>query len=219
MKRLVLSLAAGAAAFALAGQACAEVVDFTYQGTVVHGTDGAGLFGPANADLSGDLFTAFFSFDPARGGYQYSSPSAGSYGGDQSADTSPLLSASITINGVTRDMTTSWYGEIFGINTPDISLQYQEAEFQNGDFLDFEYYAYSDAIQAAVDLPQNLDLTPYLRDGNLQIGDTAAEFGFNSVVETVSGVPEPATWALMILGAGLIGLTARRQRQGAALAA
>jgi hypothetical protein len=43
-----------------------------------------------------------------------------------------------------------------------------------------------------------------------QTSDIDAEI--SSVVETVSGVPEPATWALFIIGFGGIGAMLRRQR-------
>jgi hypothetical protein len=35
------------------------------------------------------------------------------------------------------------------------------------------------------------------------------------IADVAGGVPEPATWAMMILGFGLVGATARRRRQGA----
>lgn len=38
-------------------------------------------------------------------------------------------------------------------------------------------------------------------------------------INLLSAVPEPATWAMMILGLGLIGFVARRQREGMAVAA
>jgi choice-of-anchor A domain-containing protein len=42
---------------------------------------------------------------------------------------------------------------------------------------------------------------------------------FNGVNPFTPGVPEPATWAMLILGMGMIGATARRRREAGALAA
>lgn len=40
--------------------------------------------------------------------------------------------------------------------------------------------------------------------------------GAKNLPEPVSGmVPEPATWAMLIAGFGMVGLAARRRRQGA----
>jgi hypothetical protein len=43
--------------------------------------------------------------------------------------------------------------------------------------------------------------------------------GFNSGTLTISAVPEPATWVMLILGAAMIGFATRRRREGVTLAA
>jgi hypothetical protein len=40
-----------------------------------------------------------------------------------------------------------------------------------------------------------------------------------SLTPAAGGVPEPATWAMLILGVAMVGITARRRREGFALAA
>jgi hypothetical protein len=45
------------------------------------------------------------------------------------------------------------------------------------------------------------------KGGNFYIDDVSVR----KVIETSEGVPEPATWALMIIGFGAIGAMARRQ--------
>jgi hypothetical protein len=49
--------------------------------------------------------------------------------------------------------------------------------------------------------------------GQLKEGLHSADFTFSG------GAPEPATWAMLVLGLGLIGLAARARRDGATLAA
>ncbi len=46
-------------------------------------------------------------------------------------------------------------------------------------------------------------------------GLTGSEFGFGGVLTFSGGVPEPATWAMGMLGFGLLGSALRRRRQGA----
>jgi hypothetical protein len=52
--------------------------------------------------------------------------------------------------------------------------------------------------------PSQDNVGPLLDDINLQVGPTATTFSPN---------PEPATWATMILGFGLIGGAMRKSRQ------
>ncbi len=57
----------------------------------------------------------------------------------------------------------------------------------------------------------------------IQFGNTAAGadfFGFDDMIvgdarQVTGGVPEPSTWAMLILGFGAVGATLRRQRQAA----
>jgi PEP-CTERM motif len=48
----------------------------------------------------------------------------------------------------------------------------------------------------------------------------AEAFGLDSIRVTLNevtpGVPEPATWAMMLIGFGAVGYSMRRQRKGAA---
>lgn len=58
-----------------------------------------------------------------------------------------------------------------------------------------------------------------------EFGNTGSYYGgfggaaVNSIAAYVAGVPEPATWAMLIAGVGMTGFALRRRRGGAALAA
>jgi hypothetical protein len=49
--------------------------------------------------------------------------------------------------------------------------------------------------------------------------NTQNYIGFDSGVLTITAVPEPATWAMMLLGVAMIGLAVRRRREAVAVAA
>lgn len=51
-----------------------------------------------------------------------------------------------------------------------------------------------------------------------QVNDTLYPNNTRGFDVSVTAVPEPATWAMMILGFGMVGVTARRRTRGAAMA-
>jgi hypothetical protein len=124
---IVVALLCGSAA-SIADQ----VVDYIYVGTVATATssqDGIGLFGPAGASLAGDSFTARFRFNLSAGAHLEGTvfgPFNDGVPGDP-AGGSPLVSASLTINGRTTPMYGGGWSQVTA--TPDccFSLSVQAA--------------------------------------------------------------------------------------------
>jgi len=85
--------------------ASADIVTVTATGTVapICGVtctiDFLGLFGSANADLSGDAVKVVYTFDTSLGIVSSSSTNSSALGGSAYSVPSPSLSAMVTING------------------------------------------------------------------------------------------------------------------------
>ncbi len=224
------------AALAIAGltvegmaTASAAVVDITYTGTVSAGSH-SGLFGTPG-DLTGANFVLEFRFDTSVPGIvSNSDPTINfAYGGTAfGIPAVPGLSASITINGFTQSVTPTFDSQIVGINSGLTSQQvhYARADTSNG--FQASITNSNGLLPATIDVPFAYTVQPgdqmqgFFRFDNI-FGSAYGELTFATLTETVEGVsavPEPSTWAMMILGFCGVGYMAyRRRRNGGAVAA
>ena len=91
----------------------AHYIYITYTGVIKSGYDQSGLFGAADSKLNGDAFSITYKFDARRGSVSYTPSQDFQYGGiDCSLSggtdydlTSPLVSATIIVNGRSEVMT------------------------------------------------------------------------------------------------------------------
>lgn len=102
-----------------------------------------------------------------------------------------------------RDHATTGFNEL----APNI---FATRDFGSGDHLDVQKITLP-----AIFGSQTLTSIDFSYVGNTVPGDGEA---FLAALTTVSGVPEPSTWAMMILGFGAIGLMARRRKSAPASA-
>jgi hypothetical protein len=201
--------------------AFADIVTATYTG-IANGADSAGLFGapgPVNEN-----FTAIYVFDtgfPGAGQFNNGTEFQ-TYGGTafQPAIPNPLISASLTINGDT--FTTSGLLESFldTRNSNFIAL----AEVFPSDFnhVFFNQLATNDP-NAPFPTSINSSFT-YTNPGNAGNQSSFTLEGdsltlFSNTVTFTDAVPEPSTWAMMILGFASIGFMAYRRKSKPALMA
>jgi len=166
-------------AVGLVSAAQASVVTATFTGTVLNNgvqTDSLGLFGPANQDLSGQSFTASYTYDTSLG--KLTVGAAGSSlctaianfgpcqrlgGGPNSGPlsstaASPITAESITINGKTVTVDAKPSGSIYTENDgPTANPLYSEFHIfggsPNGNYLFFDVYPASDAIPNSLTTP------------------------------------------------------------------
>ena len=233
MKSKLIGLVVCATLFGTAthgvSQASAAIMDVTYTGTITVGFDTFGLFGlPAN--LIGSSWVATYTFDTLSSPSDSYSSSTTNWisGGSAFGNTSPVLSSMITINGVGRAVDASYWGRDFGANTTELggtySEQYHHAEnYSSGqqEYLTNSIFNANGSLLASITTPfthtVDADDIPYGTYA-LQIGTNFEYLTAHLTTITVSehgvaAVPEPSTWAMMLLGFAGVGFAAYRKRK------
>lgn len=239
---VVMGLAVASAAVAPAN---AAIVKWTFSGQVAEGFDTTGVFGAANTVLSGDPFSITYTFDTSKGALSQGPGYSFLQGG--AAPTGPFSAATLTINGVgvsISGVTTDPSSDFATTNDSTISGAV-EAAIGGGDLNTSYSYAFNAIVglsdaSASFDTAHNstglpticLDSTCNdLYSGSFGINESSTRFpdayglfGLDQttkIVATVSGVgavPEPATWALMLIGFSGVGAAIRRSRRRTSLA-
>lgn len=231
MKSRLLGALAGATLCLIASQASAVVFDVTISGTMASGYDTTGLF---DANVTGQPYTANFHIDTSASGYIDNTffPTEIQYiGGIAGSNT-----ATITINGhsISSFNQTAYFDKYSGHFNIRVSNLYYNGT--TGNILQLFDFQIADPT-IIPDLSQNLnsqvfasagshssyniydfsgDFPVLLGQGNFVGGDVTG----NAVVTVAGSVPEPSTWAMMILGFAGVGFMAyRRRNQTAELAA
>ena len=231
MKLKLGTIALGVAGAILATSPAAAVVKYAaYSGFIASGLDTTGVFGRANRDLAGLHYAVFFSYDRARAttiatdGLTYDSASGSGAG-------SPIIDVSVVVWGTTRSFSALTYGEaITSINAlPEMGhVASDYVSVTNGlqKFDSVSFYPVR-AFGAPASLNTNTFAIPFTGDGfvSLETYDaannvytdraifTVERTGFYEVYGGNGAVPEPASWALMIAGFGLVGGALRQRRE------
>jgi hypothetical protein len=219
------------------GTAEAEIVDVTYTGTISTGWDLYGLFGTPGA-LNGDPYVVTYTVDTANdtasnvpGWSQDAVSSPGS------------VSAAITINGITQLISGDYRGQAnvrlispapFPPTPVSPKLTHELAEdyyTKNNIVTADQVYNSQESISGPtlsspiqITIVDTISGTISFRTDNNNYGrfgiigtteEVTANFNSLGTVE-VSGVaaaPEPAAWALMVLGVGGMGAALRRVKR------
>lgn len=209
---------------------------FTSQGTISSGYDTTGVFGSTNTDLTGKTFTQSITLDPtAYIDYAYSDVYINeSYG---SLGSSATATDTVTVDGVTQTFTWDLFQSNLGRSylaafltnaapTFDEVYQYQTGSTADDTFLtaNNRLYSYVNAFDLGLNFDQSLLY-------NVQSGDVGyayfnlsghsgiahfEAFSPSSFVINAPAVPEPETYAMLLLGLGLLGFIARRSKSLAA---
>lgn len=214
----------------------ATIVFVTYTGTVATGIDWRGYFSQVGSDLAGSRYVARYMFDTARSRLVTSATSNLALGGVLASDTdSPSLTTSFTINGRSIAFAGSHYGLIRGANDGTASSQQHSSSFYGrldrtfGDFFvghniandigslpaaleqRFTYRISADDRTAAVARLslQNYDTDSFELFATLDLAPQT--LSIRTLSDGPPVVPEPASWALMITGFGLVGVAMRRR--------
>ena len=224
-KTLVRVLTATAVGIAVLGAAAASasIVTVTYTGTAI-GYDYLRLFLPLNQPrfYVTDPFIAVYTYNTRLGLLHKGSYSEYADGGSLYGRSSPITSATLTINGHSQTVTSKTIGtaEVFGGGAGIV----EESAY------DSSVYNYSRYLWTQVGtefVPTDLE-TPFSRGStgpysyqskgyfseagdifDVHITDFLALTPDHVTVDVAAAVPEPATWSLMLLGFGSIGAITR----------
>lgn len=217
---------------AMPATAAVKIARFT--GTVVSGYDETGVFAAPFTDLAGYSWVATYTYDKTLGGYLETDGVSYEYsigGFNYGFPVSPIISASITINGVTRSVGGTSSARVYTSNLPYVS-HYAQDESNNGLTSVNNYIQiFNDPIGAPASLDQNFgpvaatngygwaDWATYDYTTGTYTELASAYLGTDAVYSVGNAVPEPASWALMIAGFGLVGTALRRRRALASVTA
>jgi PEP-CTERM motif len=223
-----------ATSFGACATASATLIDVIYKGVVSNGgssPDEIGLFGPAGADLTGDAFVATFNMDTSKGTNASTPTENYIYGGALYTTESPMIKATLEINGKSATIDGSYNGSVQSfLGYPGVANQQSHyVADANGNSL-LLYVA--DANSASVGkIPFTIDIPLDFNFGSSEFGGLFAQFhsgGLATALDLSSteliyqypstdggggAVPEPSTWALMVMGfVGLSAFSYRRTR-------
>lgn len=246
MKTCLLSALAGAALCSFASQASAVILDVTFTGVVTtsqFNADPAGLFGITNIPhaYDGMQVSGIIKFDTSKGLLNDFRGPNGSViqraGGTTFGVSSPAIFASFTLNGVTVFPGLTWQASLDASDQPNANISRIGAStsvvVDNGngtiDAIGVSVRAASGVIPASIDAPisftagsgisGNIDFQ--FREGSFPAPFAHIEATLQSfaVTEEIAAVPEPSTWAMMILGFAGVGFMAYRRKSMPALMA
>lgn len=198
-----------------AGSASATVYTITFNGTVFNAVGSA--FGLSADELNGAQFTSIFNVDTSYGttatyndGVELSSSVIG-HGVD-----APIRSAYLTINNITFEFGGTENSGVTSRNDPGLGPTYSALGYFAAPALGTGLSShvsswvndYTDGDYAALPIGRSV---PSPEGGGIYVINYATQGQLNVTSFSVA-VPEPGTWALMIMGFGGIGATLRRRR-------
>jgi hypothetical protein len=214
------ALAAVLGAAVLGGRAAqADVVSVTYDGVISINQNADNLFG--GGSLAKDQVTVKYTFDTSLGSDQTSQTGThNTSGGGLFLNTSPSLGATVTINGQSVTINGNFYGILSETSSAGRYGSFQNAwawSDHNNDQVSSFVEANAESMPDSITTPFSYSVQPGdFAVGNFQIGNTSASFDVTSIAEAV---PEPSTWAMMLLGFAGVGFMAYRRKSKPALMA
>ena len=209
-------------------------VAFGYDQTGIFGVGGGDLAGDAYvAHYTFDTSRGWAYSGPA--------PVNFAYGGKCCGDASPAISASVTINGYTVNFLGDYLGEIYGFNVGNFSEQYHFVQsYVDNRGVYINNYLQNWVSNSNGSIPSSITgpfiyntmvgdsatgallISTYDGNSNDWQVDTYAGLvpttlevspyaDLTGASPTVSGVPEPSIWAMMVIGFAAIGSAAFRR--------
>ena len=231
MKTGVICLAATLGVFGVVSPASATIIDVTYRGTVSAGGTDDTDFLEIGTNLNGDSYVATFVFNTAVGIDLNGPPTWQAFGGSQiwAGTTSPLISAIVTIDGAPVSINSGGAATVTGISGPNLTSKQQVlvSYTLSTPSIVYDFNSVDVIYGLSGDLPGNLnssftyDVEPndgvdanFLFYEFIPNGAILEHIQGNvdlSSVTVSAGVPEPSTWAMMLLGFAGLGFAGYRR--------
>ena len=221
IRQLSLVLTVVAAAVIQASPADAVIRIATYQGTLLSGIDRSGVFVTPGGSLAGLAYSTAYTYDTTLGTVFPVIGGDWRNGGTIYGATSPILDVAITIGGATYHYTPVTVGSLHTAGgNPPVS----HYGWTNGGSHGYHYETSTNSgyFNAPANLAVGVSPTSLLSTDRTSfqiyvenaVGRVLidAQGDYGAAVYSVTGVPEPASWALMIGGFGMIGAAVRRRR-------
>lgn len=214
--------AVAVAIFTLPLDASAATMISTFQGEVISGVDGTGLFLTPGASLDGLAFTLSYRVDTSRGN-RTTDPTMDLVEAHDAA--SPATLVTLTIGQRSYSFAPD-YSFIFNSNNGSEGTAFRGAWGDSNQTLEF----ISTNIQIAaysLDIPVNIDVPFFVLSNGPQsqrfsithctvphfiCSDTEGYLHVSSLAVTAAPAPEPSTWLLLFVGVGIAGQALRSGR-------
>lgn len=223
--RILAALAIAIGAFSSIAPASAAIdLIATFRGTVAT-AEGSGIFSDVQV---GDSWLATYYFDADLGESYTSSNNYILFGGEFNHTPTPLISATLAIGSADPQIMpgdflstisiSTFFGTGFNVYTDALHRLPvpQETIFGNiARFPGLPPFVFGEPISFTATDPE-FWLAVYDRTIPEGFGTTLERYtaDITSVsINSVSGIPEPATWAMMVVGFGIVGSLLRRGRQ------
>jgi hypothetical protein len=236
---ILAALLPSVAASATPAPASSPVRRATFTGHLDFGMDVTGEFGAPMTDLTGMNWTAVFIFNPQRGNRTTMPGNTDAVaGGPVTPPTfeNPILRASFTLQGVTRDFSPRIASNVGITQTAFAPVLLAGSLTANSDGYGStasQIFQHSLFMSAFTSQPLDASLSTSFAQRPAELGGAGVfqlwTFDQNNVrtndargglvVESfaLSAVPEPDSWLLLTTGFGFAGAMMRRRRQAAAL--
>ena len=239
------SVVAALSVCGLVSLASATIYYATYKGTVTSDSDQLGIFGAAGSTniYVGEAFTARYTLNIPSGiyvnnpGYRYY------YGGGYYGSANPVVSAVATFGDKSYSLDFADIGEVSAQSIPKSKSipGYRKLSDDIEEYGGCSVYCDDEFIQS--DVAGISDNIPYTLTGPATYKLTAGDHGYQAIniysaqdiytggnqfntsvianvssVTLISSVPEPSTWAMLILGFSGLGVAMRSRRKPAFVA-
>jgi hypothetical protein len=227
----------------------AEIIDVTYTGTILNDIDVTGVFGIV--DISGNVlphstggfyvgktFTVTYVVNTSLGNAVNTSTEQSVTGGSAASPpaTQPILSASVTVNGITQTITApAFFGQLnqsapnafnaFSSLSASAQINTESPGFLNSVNASINFLTLPPSLGTELNYFQANDTATgtYALQGLMSVGSTPLDTTFFVeytglvIADATPAVPEPSTWAMMIIGFCGLGFLAYRRKNQTAL--